>query len=491
MDSSPITAKFIENFLKAWVSGAEKTSDFADQPDFALRGDWLVEFMRVRMAEALRDEREAAGLTTDLVGGSWQKALQQDFQSERADLKALSALYFAYFHPVARGKRLITLAEVIPFSSRQYLRYLNQGYAWLAAEAAEAERRLQIKKRAAKSQFIPEPEYKSLFGVEQLVRRTTDALRADLAEGGAAMVSLEGLGGIGKTAVARQVASGFLDDLHLAGICWVSAKQEWINAQGELKALLKPDRTTNDILLRLAEQMGVKRAAADERLAELRALLLADPYLIVVDNLETIEDPQALLPVLSSIRGRSRFLLTSRFKLSDYPSVQSIPVLELSLENSLSLLRDELHRLAASGLDDGQMGEIYALTGGMPLILKLVAAQLSTIPYANILSGLRAADRRTPENLYTYIYGQTWRLLDEPARALLVSMVDSAPEGETLDWLAMMSGLSEPVFEGAIRQLQSFRLVEKTGLLERPLYHIHRITSTFLSSQIHFRWDAP
>jgi hypothetical protein len=184
-------------------------------------------------------------------------------------------------------------------------------------------------------------------------------------------------------------------------------------------------------------------------------------------------------------------LLTSRFKLSDYPSVQSIPVLELSLENSLSLLRDELHRLAASGLDDRQMTEIYALTGGMPLILKLVAAQLSTIPYANILSGLRAADRRTPENLYTYIYGQTWRLLDEPARALLVSMVDSAPEGETLDWLAMMSGLSEPVFEGAIHQLQSFRLVEKTGLLDRPLYHLHRITSTFLSSQIHFRWDAP
>jgi hypothetical protein len=452
----------------------------------------LFEFLKGQVELHRLDRRKAALLLQD--DPDWRKAIQQDFQTSSAELKAVSAVYFLYFHPETRGLNLSSLAEAIPFSIRQYQRYLTRGYDWLAElmvlAEQDAQEKIQSKHMLSLNQFIPEPEYRRLFGVAHLAEKIRSALQIPLSSNGPQLISLEGLGGIGKTAIAREVAVGFKDEPALAGICWVSAKQEWINAQDGAIVLLKPDRTCHDILLRLAKQLGVEKVGEAERIKALQSAFSRDAYLVVIDNLETVEDHKTLLPILASIKGISRFLLTSRYNLSGYPYVQTIPVPELSLESSLELLRDELTRQAVGDIAADAMDEIYHLIGGMPLALKLTAAQLATIPYRTLLNGLRSADRRTPEALYSFVYRQTWHLLDDSARALLISMVDSSPDGETLDWLLLMGGLDEPVFEDALRQLQNFRLVDKTGLIDQPLYRIHRITSSFLHSNIRSRWNT-
>ena len=490
--------KIIEKIFKVWKTNTPIPADLFDADLFkgdrqALRekGTWIFDRLAEEITAALQDERKSTGRNS--YGLSWLNAFQADFQTDRASLKAVSALYHLYIDPDARHYSLADLSHQVPVSVRQFQRYLHKGYLWVAEilppflDGTFAQ--VSSQQQADLYRFIPRPAYKRLFGVEGLVHAVYSALRLPAADGGSRVISIEGLGGIGKTALARETAIRLGSDAGLAGICWVSAKQEWINAQGRLVPLLKPDRTCHDVLVRLAEQLGIGPGSEESRWNAARGILSGAPFLVVVDNLETIEDSQALLGLISSIKGSSRFLLTSRQRLSDDPIVQTISVPELSEPDSLDLLRDELARHEAGSLEPQQMAEIFHLAGGLPLALKLIAAQLMVLPFDRLVQGLRSADRSTPEAMYSFIYQQSWKLLDADARNLLVSLIDSSPDGETLDWVWMMSGLTEDAFESGLRRLQACRLVEKTQTLENPVYRIHRLTATFLQTKLHVRWD--
>ena len=64
----------------------------------------------------------------------------------------------------------------------------------------------------------------------------------------------------------------------------------------------------------------------------------------------------------------------------------------------------------------------------------------------------------------------------------------SSPDGETLPWLQAMSGLAPDEFTPALRSLQHFSLIEVGGGLGNPTYRLHRLTATFLQTNILQRW---
>ena len=83
-------------------------------------------------------------------------------------------------------------------------------------------------------------EYAHLFGVAEAQRDVAGRLRqAD----GPAFVSLEGLGGMGKTALARAVAFALAEDSDFDGIAWISARQTWLNDRGAIETT--PDAATS------------------------------------------------------------------------------------------------------------------------------------------------------------------------------------------------------------------------------------------------------
>lgn len=497
MNRTAITPEMIEASLRAVYRGGPPDSEllsilvsggFIREADPTAAVNWLYDlvwelYSALREAEGLPDRKPAVRQELlDLVA--------EDFRTQNGSLAALSAVYSRYLSLCHLSvKELSQAASVVP---QQFRRRLKQGLG-LIAQRLSSSVSDHKKTTPMRPDFanLPLPEYTSLIGVDSYI----DLLSRLLTDpDGPRLVSLEGIGGIGKSALARAFIGLPETSARSGKTAWVSARQTVITEDGRLVPASDPAATLEDITARLCDQLGLTALALnslDRRLDGLKAALAKEKHLIVVDNLETVEDYLDLVPTLARISGNSRFLLTTRQTLREFPFVHTLPLKALNRERSFELVKAEIARRGRSpeAISDASFDELYAVTGGHPLALKLVAAQLFLRPLAEILEGFRKA-RVGIDNLYRYLYWQTWQSLSDPARQLLLSFLPSDPEGEDLEFLQMMSGQGEEAFYSALRELDQFSLIECAGDVERPLYRLHSLTITFLQTDILRLWTG-
>ena len=452
----------------------------------------LRDFMSTLVESQLQQQRLLAGVTPEpslLSEEAVRAAVKADFEANQKALAGWSALFFRYLAPVALS--VTELAAAIPLSTRHFRRHVTQGIEQLTELIRQEEQVAQKRQQQWRLQrFLPPLDFTRLFGVEDVVAGIIARLTK---EDGPRFVSIEGLGGIGKTAVAQSTA------YHLAGqgawqdILWVSARQERLTTQWNFEKIDDPIHSLEDVVTRLAHQLGQENLAglpAADKVTGLKPILSAQPYLIVIDNLETLSDTQALLPALFPLAGLTRFLLTSRYSLRDVGFVHILPLSELSLAASKALLENELERHGrTTTLSQSATTAIYQIVGGLPLALKLLAAQLGDLPLEHILEGLKVARRQGPERMYEFIYHRTWRLLSDAARHLLLTMLLVSPDGEDVSWMKLMSNLPATDFDDALMQLRRYSLLESAGSLAVPRYRLHRLTTTFLKTEVLLRWQ--
>jgi hypothetical protein len=216
------------------------------------------------------------------------------------------------------------------------------------------------------------------------------------------------------------------------------------------------------------------------------------PCLVVVDNLETVADLDALLPILRQLANPSKFLLTSRHSLDGEAFVYPYPIPPLALEDALALVRHEalarnLPLLAAA--PDADLAPIYRTVGGNPLALRLVVGQICRHALPTVLEDLHHARGRTVEHLYTFIYRRAWDLLAENERQVLVSLPLIPESGAGLSFIHTASGLAIDMLHDALETLVQLSLADQHSSLHESRYIIHSLTRTFLLEQV-IRWQA-
>ncbi|HNT75272.1 MAG TPA: NB-ARC domain-containing protein [Anaerolineae bacterium] len=333
---------------------------------------------------------------------------------------------------------------------------------------------------------LPQPEYLRLIGGAALEQK----LRARLCDpDGPRFISLEGLGGIGKTALAHKVAADMLHQGCWQDVLWVSARQEYFNEGVWLAA--DPTRSLIEIVNRLAEQVAVLRPMpTEDKLRALQPLFTAAPYLVVIDNLETVAELDHLLPQLQLLAGATRFLITSRETLARFPYVYTLKVPELSPTDSAALVTGECERHSLPVADPATVAaRLHAVVGGNPLALKLATAQLGHCPLDTILADLeRPTHPEQAARLYQHIYRRTWELLMPPARALLLSLLTMDPAGEDFAFIQDQSGLDELTFTAAVKELRAYSLLETYFWKDALRYGLHRLTVTFLHTDVLHQW---
>jgi hypothetical protein len=358
---------------------------------------------------------------------------------------------------------------------------------------AELEARSIKETRVVGRLEIKEPP--RLFGVDDKLAELTTALSA---AGSPWLVAVAGIGGIGKTCLADAAIRVLLASPTFADICWVSARQERFTLWEGLQASPQgaPALTVAALLDAIINQLGfqdLRGYPLDQKQESLRTRLKAQPYLVVVDNLETAADYRALVPDLQSLVNPSRFLLTSRHSMHEYPGIHNLSLDELSEADSLALLRHEAGERGLADVvatPDETLYRVYEVTGGNPLALKLLVGQMHTLSLPRVVDDLRQARGRRVEELYRFIYWRSWQLLSEEARRVLAIMPLVADSGGGLAQIAALSELHEESLAAALTQLVTLCLVNVQGAVEARRYGIHRLTESFLLNEV-LKWQAP
>lgn len=306
------------------------------------------------------------------------------------------------------------------------------------------------------------------------------------------LLSIEGIGGIGKTTLAVALARQIARTRCFADFAWVSAKPAILDLGGAIRATPRPAMTAQTLVAELLAQLAPEAAqgllAFPERaLKSLRNRLRDAPHLIFVDNLETIADLETLAPTLFTLIKPSKFVMTSRRRLIDERSIYLYPVPELSECDSLKLVRREAEARnlpEVANADDADLRAIYATVGGNPLALLLVVGLTHIHSLSVVLRNLREARGLPAANLYTFVYRQAWEALDEVHRQVLLAMPLASMRGESLDFIASICDLPTATTADALHRLNQLSLVNVSGDLHRRCYAIHSLTRTFLQEQV-------
>lgn len=330
-----------------------------------------------------------------------------------------------------------------------------------------------------------------LFGV----RETQQQLRLLLEQTDAPwLISIDGIGGIGKTTLGAALIREIIPTNRFYHMAWVSAKQEEFLPQLGLESTSRPALDTDTLANLLLEQLEPSlplARSAEEKKHLLTHLLKERPYLIVVDNLETVADYQTLLPFLRQLANPTKFLLTSRHSLHAHLEVFCLTLQELNQIDAVALLCYEAEIRGVTALAHAskmQLADIYDVVGGNPLALKLVVGQLHILPLSQVLESLKQAQSKTVDDLYTYIYWQAWHTLDEISQEVLLVM--PLAQGGTFDQLIRVSEIEISKLNQALEHLVKLSLVEVSGDLEQRRYRIHRLTETFLMNEV-VKWRLP
>jgi len=491
-----LTNDQLENLLKCWSRNQDPAadllelipcSDSLDEQTATERSINLQHTIFALVERALADQRQQAGV--ELEPANWQNGLKNDFGVNSVSLEAWSALFYRYMWPqqIPVGE----LAKTASVAERQFRRRIIAGVNLLLQtlqhNALKSECGNQVMTR---KKFIPQGDYFRLFGVDALIRQVEQAL---CESEGPRFFSIEGIGGIGKTTLAMAVTNRIAEQNNYSKVFWVSARPEYLDNQGTIKPVNDASKTLDDIISRIAAQMGQDQLLGlptTTKLERLQPLLTRMPYLIVVDNLETAEDTQAILDAIKPLAGASRFLLTSRVSLSGVGFVQALAVPELSKADSLKLLSNEISRHQdTQHATNSELDLVFDVVGGIPLALKLVAALTCYSPIDEVLEGLGQSQSETEGQLFTYIYRQAWLGLDDNARKLLLSMLLISPDGEDIHWLRSASCLPASDFKQGLAKLRDYNLVEISGTLRNPKYRLHRLTISFLHTDILKNWQ--
>lgn len=295
-----------------------------------------------------------------------------------------------------------------------------------------------------------------------------------------AIVLIVGLGGNGKTSLAREVAARCLKDdndvSRFDTIVWISDKDR--PGTSNLSVVL-------DEIACVLNYPGFTQFAHDEKLYEVGQLLRRQRVLIVVDNFETVTDT-ALLAWLQNLPEPSKAMITTREYHREFRrSGWLVELRGMADAEAQALIFERLRVLRIEKLvsDPAQIEPLVAATGGNPKAIELALGlvKYERRPLQQVVDDLYAARGE----LFDDLFSRSWALLDEAARCVLLVMT-FFPVSTSSAALSVTADVQGFAFDRAIDRLTDLALldVQQEDLNNSPRFTLHPLVRAFAGAHI-------
>lgn len=190
----------------------------------------------------------------EMGGGNLRRATNQVLRgalqrlaTDHPDDAALLRARFLNDTPAAAAARARSVAEVTLYKMQR------RAIERLAAVLLDMEQQATANRQSALATRLPPPTYDRLFGVEAQLATLHSVL---LAPDGPKLVAIEGIGGIGKTALAHELVCDLTEQKQaFADFGWVSAQQRFLEGAAGIRPADAPALTVQAVIEALVTQL--------------------------------------------------------------------------------------------------------------------------------------------------------------------------------------------------------------------------------------------
>lgn len=337
---------------------------------------------------------------------------------------------------------------------------------------------------------LPSKRYSRLIGREDETNSILASLRNPQAK---SLIAVVGMGGIGKSAITREIVDQAIQSKTFSASLWITAKLQSLDKLDELSA--EEFVSYETVLKKVTSWIGAgsdfqKKNDLAKFEAEVHNAFLATPVLIVLDNLETSVDQSEIAEKFARLlHGTpSRALLTSREDFGRLGNLVQTHLLKgLDVASSVQLLQEIARKQGVERIlsaNQAALKKIARAVGGMPLALQLSAGLLNSIDISVLLGDLEAIQSQEMRGLYEYLFAHAWRSLTDEQKDMLVA-ISSFDENEGVRSRNLQAAqvVKDEQFVDVIQALTAASLIEVSGSVNSTRYNLHPLTMNFIRSQ--------
>lgn len=326
------------------------------------------------------------------------------------------------------------------------------------------------------------PHCSQFIGRQSVLQSVNDAL-----ESRHPVVTLDGVGGVGKTAVAIQVARKMYESNRYLFIISVSAKSR-VWHSGHIGSRQAGFAGLTEFLKIIAAALDVDVRGDETDVDVLKAHICREMEgfegLLVVDNIESVEDDAVLHFLSREVPEPVKVLATSRIDKGLGGLVISVP--EMTEDEARTLLLAELDRSGyGSYLSEEEfVQEILKVTGRIPLAIQWAASLTTSYGSLRVASQrLRKADSRKREFL-TFCFATMFEELSPLARDVACLCPYFGDEWNIAS-VAVALEQTEERIKTAVRELKDRGILLASKTADENALQLLPLTVDFLANKWH------